>query len=326
MNFKKHILAFIFVAFLSLLPLFFSSPVLLHALILIYFWAFLAMSWNIIGGFAGQLSMGHAAYVVIGAYVSTLLYLRWNISPWISMFGGGLAASMLSVIIGYPCFKLRGAYYALATLAFAELVRVLIANTDRFMGFQVNGPRGILLPVLGHAPAYFQFVNKVYYYYIILAFCAVLTILLLFIGKSRFGYYLTAIREDQEAAEAVGINVMWCKLFAGILSSFFTALGGVFYAQYVLFISAGSIGSIHISLEMVFISIVGGKGTLVGPIIGAFLLTPLGELTRVYLGGTYMGIHLVLYALVLILVVKFMPSGVIYPLNRLYSKIIKPQG
>jgi branched-chain amino acid transport system permease protein len=324
MNVKKYNFPVLFILALFVLPFFFSSSVLLHVLILVYFYAFLSMSWNILGGFAGQLSLGHAAYTAIGAYVSTMLFLRWHISPWITMFGGGIGASIMSVIIGYPCFKLRGAYYALSTLAFAELVRVLITNTDSFLGFQINAARGLLLPVMGHAPGYFQFVDKQYYYYIILSFCTILTIILYFMNKFRFGYYLAAIREDQEAAEALGINVTWCKLLAGIMSSFFTAIGGVFYAQYVLYISAQSIGALHISLEMAFISIVGGKGTIIGPIIGAFLLTPLAELTRVYLAGTYMGIHLVFYGGVLMLVVKFMPSGIIHPLRMLYEKIITP--
>ena len=311
------------VLFLFALPIVAGDPVFLHLVILVYFYAFLAMSWNILGGFAGQLSMGHAAFVAIGAYVSTLLLLRWNLSPWVGMFIGGCAASVVSVLIGYPCFKLRGAYYALATLAFSELVRVIITNTDTFLGFKVNGASGLLLPVKGNAPLYFQFVDKATYYYIILIFCILLALVIYLINSSRLGYYLAAIREDQDAAESLGINVTGCKLLAAVISSFFTGIGGVFYAQYVLFISAESIGGLHISFEMVFISIIGGKGTLFGPIVGAFLMTPLAELTRTYFGSSYMGLHLVLYGAVLMFVVKFIPSGIIFPLRKLYHKLIR---
>ena len=320
----SYIFPLFWISIFLLLPLFLRSPIWLHLMILIYFYTYLSLSWNIVGGIAGQLSLGHAAFALIGAYVSTLMLINWNISPWIGMFAGGIGAGILSVIIGYPCFRLRGAYYALATLAFAELIRVFIINTDRFMGLEIRGARGILLPLMGHAPKYFQFVDKKYYYYIILGFCIILILSLVTISKSRLGYYLLAIRENQEAAESLGIKVDLCKLSAGVISAFFTAIGGVFYAQYVLFISAQSLGAIHISLEMAFIAIIGGKGTIMGPIVGAFLMTLLAELTRDYLGGggTYLGLHFVLYGIVLMLVVKFMPSGIIYPIRSLYQKLL----
>lgn len=306
-----------------LFPFCVKDPIYLNLMILVYFYAYLSMSWNIMGGFAGQLSLGHAVFALIGSYVTTLLFLRWHISPWFGMFAGGIAASAVSVIIGYPCFKLRGAYYALSTLAFAELGRILITNTDSFLGFKVNAARGLLLPALGHAPLQFQFVDKRYYYYIILIFCILLLVSLQAINHSRLGYYLAAIREDQEAAQALGINVPLAKLGAGIISAFYTALGGVFYTQYVLFTSAQSVGGMHMSLEMVFITIIGGAGTILGPILGSFFMTPLAELTRAWFGGTYFGIHLVFYGATLIVVIKFMPSGIIHPLEKFYRRIFK---
>lgn len=320
---RRYILLGVMVCtFALVVPLIWNSPVLLNLLILTYLYAFLAMSWNIVGGFAGQLSMGHSAFTVTGAYVSTIIYLHFGMTPWVGMFIGAVFASGVSVIIGYPCFKLRGAYYALSTLAFAELVRVFIMNTDSIMGFEIKGASGLLLPVKGHDPGVFQFVDKRYYYYIILGFCLALIAIVYMITKSRLGYYLAAIREDQEAAEALGINVTRCKLSAAVISSFFTALGGVFYAQYVLFISAQSIGGLHTSFEMVFMSIIGGQGTILGPVLGSLLLTPVAEFTRTYLGGHFMGAHLVLYGLVVILVIKFMPSGIIGPLKRLLDRVL----
>lgn len=170
MNLKKIIFPSAVVLLLLILPLIMDSPVFLHQLILLLFYAFLAMSWNIVGGLAGQLSLGHALFTMTGAYVSTIMLLNWNISPWIGMFAGGFLASVISLLIGYPCFKLRGAYYALSTLAFAELARVMVNDTDTFLGIKIYAARGIIIPSLGHDPAYFQFLNKQYYYYIILAF------------------------------------------------------------------------------------------------------------------------------------------------------------
>ena len=321
MNLKKIIFFSAIILILLVLPLVFDGPVALHQFIMILFFAFLAMSWNIVGGLAGQLSLGHAIFTMTGAYVSTIMLMTWGISPWIGMFAGGFVASMLSLVIGYPCFKLRGAYYALSTLAFAELARVMVNDTDTFLGLKVNAARGLIVPGMGQAPAYFQFLNKQYYYYIILGFCLTLLTVVYLINRSKFGYYLAAIRQDQETAESVGINVPRTKLTAAVISSFFTALGGVFYAQYVMYISAPSLGGMHLSLEMVFMTIVGGKGTLFGPVIGAALLTPLAEMTRTYLGGSLMGIHLLLYGLVLMIVVKFMPSGIIVPLSRVCKKL-----
>lgn len=321
MKIKKVLFPTICGVILLLFPFFVKDPIFLNLIILVFFYAYLSMSWNIIGGFAGQLSLGHALFALVGSYVTTLLFLRWQISPWLGMFVGGTAASVVSVFVGYPCFKLRGAYYALSTLAFAELGRILITNTDSFLGFKINAASGLLLPALGHSPLQFQFIDKRYYYYIILLFCVLLLITILAIRHSRLGYYLAAIREDQEAAQALGINVPLAKLGAGIISAFYTALGGVFYTQYVLFTSAESVGGMHMSLEMVFITIVGGAGTILGPILGSFFMTPLAELTRTWLGGTYLGIHLVFYGATLIIVIKFMPSGIIHPLTKIYHRI-----
>lgn len=318
---RKYILFIILIcAFALVIPLIWNSPVFLNLMILMYLYAFLAMSWNIVGGLAGQLSLGHSVFTVTGAYVTSIIFMHYGLTPWIGMFVGALFACVVSIIIGYPCFKLRGAYYALSTLAFAELVKVYITNTESVMGFEINAASGLLLPVKGHAPSLFQFVDKTYYYYIILGFCFALIAIVYMITRSRLGYYLVAIREDQEAAESLGINVTFCKLYAAMISAFFTALGGVFYVQYVLFVSAQSIGGLHTSFEMVFMSIIGGRGTILGPALGSFLLTPVAEFTRTYLGGHFMGAHLALYGLILVLVIKFMPSGIIGPLKRLLDK------
>jgi len=278
-------------------------------MILIFFYAYLTISWNLLGGFAGQLSLGHTAFTGIGAYTSTLLFANLGLSPWLGMFLGGIFSGAVAVGIGYPCFRLRGAYYALATLGFVEMLRLIVTNTNEVLGIQIKGATGIDVPLLGHSPMNFQFVNKEYYYYVIL----VMTLAALFItykvSKSKFGYYLFAIKNDLDAAQSLGINVTNCRLKAAALSGFLAGLGGTFYAQLFLFIDPEAIIGSYLSLEIVLIAIVGGRGTLLGPIWGAFFLVPISEFTRIFLGGTYLGVHLLVFGVILILVIIFLPRG-----------------
>lgn len=286
--------------------------------ILILWYAYLTTSWNLVGGFAGVLPLGHAAFAGIGAYISSVLFIRYGLTPWAGMFAGGLLAAFVGVIIGTPTFKLRGAYFALATIAICEGLRVVLENTQKFLGFDINGARGILLPLRGNSPIDYQFLDKRYYYYIILVMLAVIFYITYRIARSKLGYYLVAGGEDKEAAEALGINVARCKLIAMAISTFFTALGGTFYMQYVHYIYPRGIVSLYLSFEIAFIGIIGGRGTLLGPIFGAVLLVPAAELTRRYLGGSYEGIHLMLFGAVLMAVMIFKPRGITEPLETFY--------
>ena len=153
---------------LLILPLITSDPIFLHLMILIFFYSYLTVSWNIVGGFAGQLSLGHTAFTGIGAYTSTLLFIQLGVTPWVGMLAGGLFSAVAAVTIGYPCFKLRGAYFALATIGFVETLRILFENTQSIFGIQVHGAQGMTLPLKGHSWAAFQFLRKEQYYYIIL--------------------------------------------------------------------------------------------------------------------------------------------------------------
>ncbi len=189
---------------------------------------------------------------------------------------------------------------------------------QKFLGFDINGARGILLPLKGHAPIYYQFLDKRYFYYIILVMLVIIFYITYRIARSKLGYYLMAGGEEKEAAEALGINVPRCKLIAMAISTFFTALGGTFYMQLVHYIYPRGIVSLDLSFEIAFIAIIGGRGTLLGPIVGAVLLVPSAELTRTYLGGSYEGIHLMLYGAVLMAVMLFKPRGLMEPLEAFY--------
>jgi branched-chain amino acid transport system permease protein len=276
----------------------------------VLFFAYLGAAWNLIGGFARQYSIGHAALLGIGAYTSSLLFINTGLSPWLGMVVGGVVAAAVGGLIGYPCFRLRGAFFSLVTIAFAEMLRVGTELTDTVFGIEVNGVRGLLLPVLGHRPTAFQFVDKRYYYYTMLG----LLLLILAVGwgvkRSRLGYYLAAIGDDEEAVASLGINPARVKLVAMILSGFFTAIGGTFYAQFILFITPTRTMSLDFSIQMVTVNVLGGMGTVLGPVYGAALLVPIGEITRAVWGGSLQGVHLIIYGALLMVVILYWPQGV----------------
>jgi branched-chain amino acid transport system permease protein len=281
------------------------------------------MAYNIISGYGGQLSLGHSAYVGIAAYTSTVMYVQFGISPWIGMAAGGIAAVITSIVIGYPCFRLqvRGPYFALITLGFSELVRIYFANTQSVVGLKIQGSMGILIPVAGQSVIKFQFFNKLYYYYIILALLLIVVYFTHWLNGSKLGYYLMGIKGSHGAAESLGVPPTRVKLTANCISAFFTGMGGVFYAQWILFISPERIMGLGLSIDFLVFCMVGGFGTVFGPIIGAFLMVPIAEITRVYFGSTYLGGHLILYGIILVICVYFLPSGLIRPLRNGYAWI-----
>ena len=310
------ILAFIVV------PVIFRNPAFLQLMVLVLLYAYLTTSWNLVGGFAGVLPLGHTLFAGIGAYTSTLLFIELGLTPWIGMFVGAFLAMIAGFLIGLPTLKLRGAYFALSSIAFLEGFRVVTENTKVLFGVKINGPQGLLLPLKGNSLYYFQFDNKTWYYYTILIMTAIVLYITYKVSVSRLGYYLMAGGEDKEAAEALGVNVFRCKMIAMMMSTFLTALGGTFYAQLVRYIYPRGIMNLELAFEIAFIAIVGGRGTIAGPILGSFLLVPVAELTRIYLGGSYLGIHLAMYGLVLMLVMIFEPRGITEPLTKVYNNIL----
>jgi branched-chain amino acid transport system permease protein len=284
---------------------------------LIFFYAFLGQAWNIVGGYAGQLSAGHAAFVGIGAYTSALLSINAGVTPWVGMFAGAALSALLGALIGFLGFRfgLRGFYFVLLTVAFAELCRIVAANVDA-----VGGAQGIYITFTGD-PAQFQFSDSRAYYYIALALMLGATAVAAAIERRRFGIYLTAIREDETACEALGIDVFRYKMLAMIVSSFLTGIGGAFYAFYLFSLQPGTVFGIPLSVEIIIRPIVGGAGTLLGPILGSFILSPLAELARHYFStGGLAGLHLVVYGVLLIVVVLFMPQGAYPYVRRLLAK------
>jgi branched-chain amino acid transport system permease protein len=285
--------------------------------ILILFYAFLAQAWNILGGYAGQLSVGHAAFVGVGGYTSAMLAAHWAVSPWLGMFVGAALAAVLGAIIGYLGFRfgLRGFYFVLLTVAFAEVCRILVSNIDA-----LGGALGLYITFTGN-PRQFQFQDQRVYYYVAVALMLLATGVAALIERRRFGMYLTAIREDEGACEALGVDTLRYKLLAMVVSSFLTGLGGTFYAFYLFSLQPNTVFGIPLSVEIIIRPIIGGAGTLLGPILGSFILTPLAELSRQYFGQSGLhGAHLIVYGLLLVSVVLFLPQGAYPYLRRLFKR------
>lgn len=277
----------------------------------VLFFAICATAWNIVGGYAGQYSFGHAAFLGIGAYTSTLLYLNLGLSPWIGMLIGGLMAALAGAVISYPCFRLRGAFFSLATIAFAEMLRVGGELTDSIFGIAIRGARGLVIEPVGNSWWAFQFTDKATYAHIAFGMLLVTLVIAYAVKYSRLGYYLTAIGDDEEGVQSLGIDTARAKLIALLISAFLTAMAGTFYAQLILFITPTRAISLDLSVQMVIMSVLGGLGTVFGPLIGAAVLVPVGELTRAALGGsTLQGAHLVVYGIILMLTVRFVPRGI----------------
>jgi branched-chain amino acid transport system permease protein len=284
----------------------------LEVLISILFFGYLGASWNILGGYGGQFSFGHAAFFGIGAYTSTLLFLQLGVTPWLGMVAGGALAASFGLFAGYLSFRygLRGPYFSLVTLAFAEMLRVVAVNW-KAMGSSL----GLVVPNRGSAPLQFLFAEKLPYYYVILAMVLGALLICRAIERSRMGYALAAIRENEDAAEASGVNALATKLSAMAVSSFLTALGGTFYAQYFAYIDPSLTFGPAISIGGLLPAIVGGAGTVAGPLLGSFVLTPISEITRALLRGRA-GADIMLYGLILILVISFLPNGLMGWLRR----------
>ncbi|RME82750.1 MAG: branched-chain amino acid ABC transporter permease [Caldilineae bacterium] len=287
-------------------PFYVAQPFLQRTMILVVMWSVLGLAWNILGGYAGQVSFGHAIFFGLGAYTSTYLFTEWGISPWLGMFVGAGVAVLVSIVIGWPSFRLVGHYFAIATIAAGEIFAVIFRNWKA-----VGGAVGIYLPIIrGDRLIDYQFQEfKAGYYYIILAMLALIVLVTYRLERTRMGYYLKAIREDSEAARSLGINITRYKLYAMMISAAFTAIVGTFYAQFVLYISPNTVFALAISIQMALVAILGGTGTLLGPIIGAAVLIPMAEYTRVYLAGRAGGLHLVVYGLLIMLISVYQPAG-----------------
>lgn len=300
---------------------------LLEIMIIALWLGYLGTCWNMIGGYAGQISLGHGTFVGIGAYTSTLFFIHLGLTPWIGMFIGAILATVVGVLVGFLCFRfrVRGAYFLLITMAMAEIFRLCFEYID-FFGATV----GLFIPTLRDptAPLLYQFQTKWPFYLTILGMMAGILWVSFTLERSKMGFYLKAIKGDEDAARSLGVSAVRCKLMAMAISSFFIALGGTFYAQYRMYIRPDLLMGIHFSVEIVLAPIVGGLGTLFGPVLGAFLMVPLGEFARLLTDFLkhnlqikgLIGLHLITYGTALIIVVRFMPYGALGLIQKLKER------
>ena len=291
--------------FLVIYPLVIKSPVYVDIFIMFCLMAGLGGAWTIIGGYGGQFSIGHAGFFGIGAYTSTLLYLRYGLTPWVGMFIGGGLAAVVSFLVFYPCFRLRGIFFTMASLAFAEILFI----TSVYWASLTKGNVGLLIlfkPGLSHL----MFSEKIYYAYIALLYMGFVFFVTVVVKETKLGSHLIGIREDEDAAESLGVRSARCKSYAMMISSFLAALGGTIYAQYVQFIDPDTLFDVAISVRFALLAIIGGMGTAIGPIIGSAILTPLDTMLRGWLGGAYAGLGFLTYGIVLIACVLALPEGV----------------
>jgi branched-chain amino acid transport system permease protein len=316
------LLAAVFVILL-LLPLFLDNYAL-GIFVMIFYWAYVGQSWNVLTGYTGHISLGHALYIGIGAYATTYLAQTFGLTPWIGMLAGGIIAAVIALFLGFLGFRfgLRGVYFVIMTIAFAEITRLIVSHVEALGSFS-----GIFLDF---SPSFwnFQFRGNIPYYYISLGFVTASLIAVRILEISRVGRFMVAIREDEEAAQSLGVNTFKYNMIAIAISAFMTALAGAFYANYIFYLHPNSLFGMGLSIELILRPIVGGLGTLFGPLIGSFFLTPLSEISRAYLTrGGLEGLHLILYGIIAILVVLFMPKGIIVYVKRLLNPILKlPDG
>jgi len=298
-------LIFAFAIVVALLPLFVSSGYVLNAVVMTLYATVLAQAWNILGGYGGQFSFGHALFFGTGAYAMAVLQVKFGWNAWAALPIALAAGALIGAFTGAVSFRygLRGSYFALVTLAFAEVFRIL-ANSVDFTGAGV----GLMVP-LKESAAHLQFADKTGYLYLILAFALVGLLISWWLKNSRYGAWLQAVRDNESAAAALGIDVSRVKLVAITISGGLTAAAGVFYAQYLHYIDPHLAYGPGVSIEALVGAIVGGMGTVWGPLLGATLLQLLGEGTRNLMGDAP-GVNLVIYGAVLILMVTFLPRGI----------------
>ena len=313
----RLVLGLAIVAALVAFPLVFAENVYgQHVLILLFLAVVMGEAWNVLGGYTGQYSVGHAAYFGVGAYTTLILLQYRQVAPWWGVWAAVALSVVVAVVIGSITFRLRGPYFVLASIAVAEIFRLIALNWKDV----TNGAEGILvidIPKLEIGGVLVtDFLSKVPFYYVGLALAAITIAVNWAVQHSKLGYYFQAIREDQDAAHSLGINLAFWKNVALVISAFFTAWAGAFYALYTGFIDPNGTLTTDISVQMVLICIIGGIGTILGPVVGALVVVPLSEALRASVGQ----VHALIYGLLVVLVILFMPDGILGFAKKLATK------
>jgi branched-chain amino acid transport system permease protein len=316
---RDLIVALCFAIAAALVPLFVKGVFYQNIMVLTLMYAALSQSWNILSGYCGQISLGHALYFGLGAYATALLFTKFGVLPWFGMLAGGGISALIAMALGYPCFRLRGHYFVIATIVIAEIALILIQNWD-----WAGAALGIDIPVRRDSWLTFQFTrSKLPYFYFALGLTCVAWLVTWWLQDSKWGYWWRAVKDNPEAAESLGVVVFNSKMGAAAVSAFLVAVGGGFYAQYVAYINPESVMGFEFSLLMALPAVLGGIGTLWGPVLGAVILIPLTELTRSYIGGSGRGVDLIVYGGLIVAISLARPQGLVSLFSRRPKKAIE---
>lgn len=287
-----------------------------HLIIIALMWVVIGSSWNLLAGYTGQVSFGHAMFFGTGAYTAGILVIKLGISAWWGMMFGGIVSMVIGLFVGWVCFRLRGPYFALATLAGGEIFRLIATNWESM----TDGMVGILIIQ--------TFKSKISYYYIALVLAALCVYFIHLVMKSKWGYYFVSIREDQDAAESLGINTALYKNVSLLISSFFTGMAGAFYMNYMAFIDPEVVYSLHyISIMAILVGIVGGVATIMGPGVGAFVMVGVQETFR----SAFFGLapkwvsqgHALVFGLLVVFVIMFLANGIVGDWSKIKRNVFR---
>jgi branched-chain amino acid transport system permease protein len=314
---RTALVLIILLAAVAIFPQLFPSPYLIHIGTLIFIWSFVTTAWSYMGRF-GVVSLGHGAFLGLGAYTCALLFNFYGLSPWVGMLLGGLVAVLFAFLIGYACFRFGviGDYFALVTLALGEIVALTIIAFRDVTG----GSLGFTLKSVGTSLLYLQSEKKIHFYYTSLCFLILALLVWKWIDRSKMQKAMRAIGEDEIAASTLGIGIIRYKMIITMISAFTTAIGGVLYAQYVAYLNPHTLSGVPVSLEIAFKAILGGMFSLWGPTVGTALIVALEEYIRVSYGGTFVGFSQIIYGLALVLLIIFLPKGIYGTLQDLFKK------
>ena len=316
---RKNIIILVVLLAFFIMPQMITSPFIEHSLFMIFIWSICGVAWNVLSGSAGQTSLGHAMFFGIGAYVSTMLFLHLNITPWVGLFAAAAAACIAAFLCSRFMFKLSGFYFAIGTIALSEIVLVLFTSW-RFVG----SARGLFIPMYRGAYPFLtamQSLDKVPYIYTAMVLLLLCIAGSYYMSLSRAGYYFRAIRDEPEAAESLGIDIRRYKTIAYMFSAAFCAMAGVLYAHYAFYIDPDSTMHSRISVQIAIVAILGGINSLWGPIVGAAVLVTVSEWARLNLGGTGQAVDLLLYSLCIILFAVYQPNGIVGLIKSILRKI-----
>ena len=312
---RRFIWPLIALALVIAYPLLFTTPFQqrLGALVLLY--AISASAWNIVGGYAGQVSVGHVVYFGCGAYASMAAYSHFGLPPLVGIPAGIVVSVLIAAVIGVPTLRLSGHYFSMATIAVAELVRLVVTNTE-----ELGGAVGLSGPTVPRTVLDLSFISALPYYYLFLSVLAITLGITWWMANSRMGFYLRAIRDSERAARSLGAPATRTKLYAFMLSAGLTSVGGALYAMMFGFVDPESGLGILISVKILIMAALGGAGLLFGPLVGAAILVPLEEISNNLLGGKGAGLTFVVYGAIIVLIARFQPGGILTLINRLWAR------